>query len=103
MAAKGLSGADAEIARLSERAAVAERRAQAAIEAGKEGTLTALAQAEERLRHRQNGKRRWSNASSLKSKQKKAWKRQRRESVSQPHGLRRMRIKSLGRPLSVES
>ena len=49
MAAKGLSGADAEIARLSERAAVAERRAQAAIEAGKEGTLTALAQAEERL------------------------------------------------------
>ena len=49
MAAKGLSGADAEIARLTERAAVAERRAQAAIEAGKEGTLTALAQAEERL------------------------------------------------------
>jgi hypothetical protein len=48
-AAGGLSEADAEIARLTEQAAAADKRAKAALQAGEEGAAAALAQAEARL------------------------------------------------------
>ena len=48
-AAQGLSGADAEISRLTDEITTEERRARVTIEAGKKGSSEALAQAEKRL------------------------------------------------------